>query len=119
MTEAPLIIGLIIAILGSLGGFAALMKVNADNSKTISEGAANVVTLMRTQIHENSTRIDALEGYASRFDEWSDKVLDLLSRTIDALTEPQRSTFRDEEEAIAASRPQRRGTDGRYLKREL
>jgi hypothetical protein len=119
MNEAiPTIIAVIIALIGGAAGVAALMRVNADNSKTISEGAVNVVELMQKQIISNGERLDALEGYASRFDDWSDKVLNLLSRTIDALTEPQRTSFREEECDIAASRPQRRSADGRFLRRD-
>jgi hypothetical protein len=107
----PTLVAVAIAILGSLGGFAALMKVNADNSKTISEGAVNVVEAMQKQIESNTARLEALEGYASRFDDWADKVTTLLERAIDNMPEPPRESFRTEADAIAKARPKRRNSD--------
>jgi hypothetical protein len=111
MNDVPSFIAVIIAMLGTGGAVAALMRVNTDNSKTISEGAVNVVEAMQSQIKANSERLDALEGYASRFDDWADKVSTLLTRAIDNMTEPPRESFRTEAEAIAKSRPKRRNGD--------
>lgn len=111
MSEMPTLVAVAIAILGSLGGFAALMKVNADNSKTISEGAVNVVEAMQKQIEINTARLDALEGYASRFDDWADKVTVLLERAIENMPEPPRESFREEAKTVASTRPKRRAHD--------
>ena len=107
----PTLVAIAIAILGSLGGFAALMKVNADNSKTISEGATNVVEMMQKQLDDNTKRLDALEGYAARFDDWADKISTLLTRAIDNMPEPPRESFRREAEAVGRARPKRRRND--------
>lgn len=111
MSDWAILAGLIVAILGSVGGFATLMKVNADNSKTISEGAVNVVEAMQKQLDSNSARLDALEGYASRFDDWADKISTLLTRAIENMPEPPRESFREEAVNIAKARPKRRATD--------
>jgi hypothetical protein len=100
-----------IAILGSLGGFAALMKVSSDNSRTVSEGARNVVEMMSDRLDDNERRLDALEGYAARFDAWGDKVIHLLNRAIEAMPEPPRESFRAEAADVAAGRPRRRAAD--------
>jgi hypothetical protein len=113
MTDIGLLVSVVIAIIGSIGGFAALMKVNADNSKTISEGAVNVVEMLQEQVAANTKRLDALEGYASRFDDWADKVTTLLHRAIEAMPEPPRESFREEATSIHQARPKRRGTDPR------
>lgn len=107
----PLIVSVIIAVVGGLGGFAALMKVNADNSKTVSEGATNVVKMMRERMDEQELRLEALEGYTQRFDDWGDKVITLLNRAIESMTEPPRESFRSEAAAIAEGRPTRRRKD--------
>jgi len=111
MTDLGLLVSVIIAIIGSIGGFAALMKVNADNSKTISEGAVNVVEMLQEQIDINSKRLDALEGYASRFDDWADKISSLLNRAITQMPEPPRESFRQEATDVHNARPKRRAHD--------
>lgn len=112
MTELlPLLTGILIALIGGVGGFVALMKVNADNSKTISEGATNVVEMMQKQLDNNTARLEALEGYASRFDDWADRVTTLLERAVENMPEPPRESFRTEAENIAKARPKRRVRD--------
>jgi len=118
VSDLPTIIAVIAALVGGAGGFAALMKVNADNSKTISEGAANVVEMLQKQnarqqvaIDANSKRLDALEGYASRFDDWADKISSLLNRAIEQMPEPPRESFRQEATDVHRARPKRRMAD--------
>ena len=107
----PTLVAIVIAALGSVGGFAALMKVNADNSKTVSEGASNVVRMMQERMDEQEARLEALEGYTQRFDDWGDKVISLLNRAIESMTEPPRESFRAEAASAAEARPTRRRSD--------
>lgn len=109
--ELPILVSVMIAIIGSLGGFAALMKVSSDNSRTVSEGARTVVDMMSERLDDTERRIDALEGYAARFDAWGDKVIHLLNRAIDSMPEPPRESFRAEASDAASSRPRRRAAD--------
>ena len=126
MIEAmPTFVALVIAMIGGAGGFAALMKVNADNSKTITESATNVVEMLQNQtdkqqisIDKNTARLDALEGYASRFDDWADKISSLLNRSIEVMPEPPRESFRQEASDVHKARPRRRQADDRNNKRE-
>ena len=108
MVDLPVIASFLIAIVGSIGGFAALMKVNADNSKTVSEGATNVVKMMREQVADLDARLTSVEEFSLKQEEWSDKVMTLLSRAISSMEEPPRQSFRSEADAIAAARPKRR-----------
>jgi DNA repair ATPase RecN len=114
----PIVAAILVAILGSVGGFATLMKVNADNSKTISEGATNVVEMLQAQterqqhqINAALARLDALEGYASRFDDWADKISSLLNRAINQMPDPPRESFRQEATDVHLARPKRRVAD--------
>ena len=108
MNEAlPTAVALLIALGGAVGGFAALMKVNADNSKTVSEGATNVVKMMREQVAEMGARLDRIEDYADRYELWSDTVVVLLNKVIDSMPLVPRKSFRTEADAIAKARPKR------------
>ena len=106
-TELPLIISVLIAALGSVGGFAALMKVNADNSKTVSEGATLTVKMLRDQVNDLDARMGIIERYAQEMEVWGERVSTLLEKSIDAVAEARREPFRIEAEALAASRPRR------------
>jgi ABC-type phosphate transport system permease subunit len=102
------ITAIIVAIAGAVGGVAALLKVNADNSKTITEGATSVVKLLRDQIADLDARLTSVEEFSIKQEEWSDSITALLTRAISQMTEPPRSSFRQEAADIAAARPQRR-----------
>ena len=112
--EIPLLVSLMIAIVGSIGGFAAMMKVSSENSRTVSEGAKNVVEMMTARLDDTERRLDALEGYAVRFEAWGDKVVQLLHRAIEAMPEPPRESFRAEADSLASARPRRRADDSRH-----
>ncbi len=108
-TEAiAIIVSVLVAALGSIGGFAALMKVNADNSKTVSEGAANVVKLLRDQVADLDMRVGVVEQYAENMEIWSGKVTDLLGKAIEQIPVENRPPFRYEREALERARPRRR-----------
>ena len=106
--QITLLVGIIIAVLGSIGGFAALMKVNADNSKTVSEGATNVVKMLREQVDELDARLGLLEQYADEMDAWSQRVVDLLAKAVNALEAEQRDPFAVDAASLVRSRPRRR-----------
>lgn len=103
---------IVIAALGALGGFAALMKVNADNSKTVSEGATNVVKMMRAQVADLDDRLTAMEAHAEEHERWGDEVVGLLARVIDAMPEPPREAFRRQATQVGNTRPTRRSKAG-------
>jgi len=110
MNEIPTFVAIIIAALGSVGGFAALMKVNADNSKTVSEGAANVVKLLRDQVADLDQRMYVVELYAQQMEVWSGEVSDLLTKAIDQLPDQKQDPFRTQAEALSRARPRRKAT---------
>lgn len=97
-----------VALIGGVGGFAALMKVNADNSKVVSEGAVNVVKMVRDELAKQDERLGAIEQYTAEMEVWSERVLTLTEKAIDAVPERQREPFRIEHEALAQARPRRR-----------
>lgn len=103
----PTLVALFIALIGAAGGFAALMKVNADNSKVVSEGATNVVKMLRDQISDLDTRLNALENYADSIEAWAENVTDLLEKTVDAMPESKQAPFRREAQTLVATRPRR------------
>jgi hypothetical protein len=107
-TELGLIVAVLVAALGSIGGFAALMKVNADNSKTVSEGATNVVTMLRTQVSDLNERMNAQEEYSQAMEVWSGQVMDLLGKAIRTLPENKQDPFRVDAEALGRARPRKR-----------
>jgi len=103
----PTFVALAIALIGGAGGFAALLKVNADNSKVVSEGAANVVKMLREQIADLDARLESVEQYADAMEQWGEKVSSLLSRAIDAMPEPTREPFRHDANVLGETRPRR------------
>ena len=117
----PILVAIIAAILGGLGGFAALMKVQSDNStsvatsaKAVSDGAKTVIELMDARIEEteahakqNTERIETLEVYVSHFDAWADRLIGILDRAITMLPDALRSQFESESAELKQSRPKR------------
>jgi hypothetical protein len=103
----PLLASIVIAALGSIGGFAALMKVNADNSDTIADGASKVVTMMNERMDDTEARVDALEEYAYHFDNWADKLVSLVDRAIALLPLDVQKSFRHEADEVRQARPRR------------
>ena len=103
----PTLLAVMLALIGGAGGFAALMKVNSDNSKVVSEGAASVVKMLREHVDDLDARLSALENYADAMEVWSDKISDLLERTIDRIPEARRDPFRRESTGLVSMRPRR------------
>lgn len=119
--DLPIFVAVLIAILGALGGIAAIMKVQSDNSssvavgaKAVSEGAKTVLDMMNERLDDqeahseaNTVRLDALEAYVVHFDEWADRLLDILDRAITMLPDALRSQFETEATSLKATRPKR------------
>jgi hypothetical protein len=103
----PLLVSVVIAIVGSVGGFAALMKVNADNSDVVADGASKVVRMMNERMDDTEARLDALEQYAVHFDNWADKLVSLVDRAIAVLPEEVQRSFRSEADEVRRARPSR------------
>jgi hypothetical protein len=117
----PTIIAVIVAIIGGLGGMAAILRVQSDNTnslasgaKAVSEGAKNVVELMGERLDEteaqiaiNSDRLAVLEAYVTSFDSWADRLLSILDRAITMLPDALRNQFESESNELKASRPKR------------
>lgn len=113
-SAVAIVVSLIVAALGAIGGVAALLRVNSDNSssvasgaKSISEGAKTVVDVMIERMDAQEGRMDSLEEYVSHFTDWADRLIDMLDRSITALPDALRTQFRAEEEALRLSRPKR------------
>lgn len=119
--DLPVAVAVIIAVLGALGGLAAVLKVQSDNSssvatgaRAVSEGAKTVIDLMNDRLDDteahaeaNTKRIDALEDYIAHFDDWADRLLDMLDRAITVLPDALRVVFETEASALKQSRPKR------------
>jgi hypothetical protein len=108
MSEIPLVIAVVIAIIGSLGGFAAILKVNSDNSNTVADGATKVVVMMERRLEEAEERLQALEEYHEHFDNWVDRLVDILDRTIKAMPDAIRDQFATEAATHRLDRPPKR-----------
>lgn len=104
---APLYISIVIAILGSIGGVAALLKVSAENSNTVAEGAKKVVDMMETRLVDSEKRLDSVEAYVEHFDAWADKLLDILDRAISKVPDTLKEDFTNESNVLRNSRPRR------------
>ncbi len=104
----PVLVAVIVAILGSIGGVAALLKVNADNSNTVSDAAAKVVEMMDKRLDEQDERLKAVETYVEHFDVWADKLLNILDRAISKLPETVKDDFITESNVLKSQRPRRR-----------
>jgi ABC-type transporter Mla subunit MlaD len=117
----PVVVAIIAAILGGLGGVAAILKVQSDNSSSVAtgasavaEGAKTVIDLMSDRLDENEAlaqantkRLDALEDYVSHFDAWADRLLAILDRAITALPDALREQFAGEADSLKLARPKR------------
>ena len=103
----PVVVALIVAVIGGAGGFAALMKVNADNSKLVSEGATNVVKLLRDQVADMDARLSVVERYSQEMEVWSAQVVVLMNKAIANVPDRSREPFRIEADALAQARPRR------------
>jgi len=106
----PVLVAVIVAIGGSIVGVAALLRVTSDNAKVITDSAVNVVELMQARINENSARLDSLEDYAIRFDEWGDRLITVLDRAVSAVPHPAQETFQGEVVSIKTTRPRKNST---------
>jgi len=109
MTEQAiaLAVSVLVAVLGSVAGFAALLKVNADNSETISDSASTLVSTMAARMKAAEYRLDELEDYAVRFDDWGDRVVALLDRAVREMPAAHRAAFLAEAQVIKSTRPPR------------
>ena len=108
MNEAlPIFVSIIIAILGSIGGVAALLKVSAENSNTVADGAKKVVDLMDGRLADSEKRLDSLEAYIEHFDAWADKLLDILDRAITKVPDSLREELVQESNKLKNIRPRR------------
>ena len=117
----PVLVAVLIAVVGGLGGLAAILKVQGENTnslaagaKAVSEGAKNVVELMsermdesEVQISANSARLDTLEDYVANFDSWADRLLSILDRAITMLPDALRGQFESESHELKRTRPKR------------
>ena len=103
----PALVAVIVAVGGSFAGVAALLRVTSDNTKTITDSAINVVELMQARINENSARLDILEDYAARFDEWGDRLISILDRAVQAMPAGEQPPFQVEVDTIKVTRPRK------------
>lgn len=115
MDNLPVIVSLVVAILGAIGGLAAVLKVNADNSntlaggaKSVSEGAKTVVDMMVERMDEQDARVESIELYVAHFDVWADRLIDILDRAITLLPDAMRKDFEIESRNLKHTRPNRR-----------
>lgn len=114
----PIFVSLAIAVIGSLGGFAALLRVQNENTnslasgaKSVSDGAKTVVEMMNERMDEGEERLDHLEEYISKFDMWADRLISMLDTVIGLLPEALRAQYLIESNNIKHTRPRRRTAD--------
>jgi len=88
----PTVIAILVAILGGLGGVAALRKSGAEEAKVITDAAATTVGILRGEFDDLRHQVEVLEPLRDRvteielelgrFEEWGTKVLDVLDQAI-------------------------------------
>jgi predicted trehalose synthase len=122
-------VAIIVAVLGGLTGLAALIranqerrrtgreadKVQAEASATIVGSAGDVVTMLREQMADLHARLDQaearillLETEVGTWEEWAERVLDLLDRALDMMSLDKADNIRPDVEDVKKSRPLRR-----------
>lgn len=107
----PITVSVIIALLGSLGGLAALLKVNADRANIVTDASTKVVTMVSSQLEDHSKRLDILEAYTDQLNGWADRLIDVLERAIAALPPPVDAPFHLEVDELKKERPKRRSIE--------
>lgn len=103
MNDLPVIVASVAAVLGAIGGLAAVVRVGSERDKTSAEATNTVVNILRQQIKDMDERLQELERHVSRFDEWADSVMDFIDR----VTSDQPSEVHLEAAAIRRARPRR------------
>lgn len=81
MNDLPVILALIGAFVGAIGGLAALVRVGSERDKTSAEATNTVVSILRQQIRDMDERLQELERHVSRLDDWADSVMEFIDRT--------------------------------------
>lgn len=104
----PVLVAIIVAVLGSFGGVAALVRVNADRNNTLTETASKVVAMVNDQLDDHNKRLDALEEYVSHMDSWADRLLDILDRAIAMISPSDAVPFIEETRFLKSERPKRK-----------
>lgn len=92
MTDLPVIVASLVALVGALGGVAAFMRAGADRSKVIVEAANTVVGMLSVQVTSLDARLIAtdarlmsLEVTVGSWELWASRCLNLLDRAISLL----------------------------------
>ena len=116
---------IVVAIVGSVGavvtGIAAWRKADKEAGKLSAEAttvivgsAEDVVKLVREQLSEMSQRerirderLLTLEQQVGTWEGWAERVLDILDRALDLLSESHRATLEPDVREVKAARPLR------------
>lgn len=109
-----------VAIVAAIGGVSGAVftawanrrRSTAESDKVIVESATDVVTLMREQItqmrqdfEDIRARVSALEAEVGAWKAWSNRVLDLVDRSISMLDPQARHEISAEAERVKRQRP--------------
>ena len=112
----PTVVALVVAVIGGMGGIAALMRSGADQSKTFSESAQIVVDIMKDTTKELAARLAATEERTTAIENelmavqhWGNRVLDVLDRAIALIPTPAQTEFQAEAEKLREHKPHPKG----------
>jgi hypothetical protein len=105
--QLPVLVGAVIALLGTLGGVAAILKVSSDNADTIADGAGKVVELMDRRLQDAEDRLARMEVYHIHLEQWVDRLLDILQRAVALMPDFVRDEYDDEVSRVKGDRPRR------------
>lgn len=106
---------------GTIAGLFALRKSNKEADNQQAQAAANmvsaaddVVVLMRSQMAEQTAKIEAMDGRIetletaiTAWDGWADRVLEILDRAFGMLTDEQKAGLLEDVESARGTRPPR------------
>lgn len=107
MSDLPVIIASLVALVGALGGVAAFMRAGADRSKVIVDSAETVVEMLRDQVNSLDSRLSTVEGAVVQWETWAERVLTLLDRAITLIDETHRKDVAVEAARLKSERPGR------------
>lgn len=110
----PILSGVAIAVIGSGAGWAAWRRASSESekdrasaSRDIVGGAGDLAKLLREQMAEMDDRLERVEYSVGLWENWAERVLDLLDRALGMIASEHAAAFRAEVEEAKRTRPAR------------